>query len=183
MDKLTVVNQCLATLGEQKLTSLTDSHAFLDNAHDCLEDQVRVVASHRWWFNEEKLSITPNAVDKGLYLPGNTLEVICPKPQYVQRGNRIYNTDGGSYEFDDVMKVTIYRLLDFEELPETVAQYIAAKAVLKFQTDFDGDQLKSQRLEQKVVETMAAAQAQETRNRKVNMIANNESIMRIKRYH
>lgn len=183
MDKLTVVNQMLATMGETGLTSLTDSHAFLESALNCLDDQVREMLGRRWWFNEEKITLTPNPTDNALYLPGDTLEIICPKPTQVQRGNRVYNTDGGSYEWDSPMKITLYRLMDFEDLPETPAQHITAKAVLKFQTDFDGDTLKSQRLEQKVVETLAALTAQETRNRRANMITSNSTISRLKRYH
>lgn len=183
MQTLSVVNMMLAKAGETALAALTDNHEMLDDCLAALDASNREVQSRRWWFNEETITLSPNAVDSYIYLPNDLLEIIpAVGTNYVMRGNRLYNKDGGTYIFSAPVKMTVYRYLDFEDLPETAAQYIAALSVFEFQTDFDGDSNKSQLLAQKVQLTLAVLQAQETRQRKVNLLDNNYRLARIKHY-
>lgn len=180
MQILTVVNRCLATMGEAPLTSLTDSHAFLGAAQDTLDRVNRSIQAETWWFNLEKLELTPSPIDASLYLPSDTLEVRTGNQDYVQRGDRIYNLDGGTYEFDKPMTVQIVRLVDFEELPEVAATFIGTSAVLDFQVNYDGDSTRMRELNKQLEQAMIPMTATQTRNRITNLIDNNVRLQRLK---
>lgn len=182
MQTLTVVNQMLASMGEVELASLTDTHPFLPSALSTLDNQNRNIQSKPWWFNEETVTLEVNPIDNSIYLPGDTLEIITCNPNYVQRGSRLYNKDGGTYEFDLAQTVTLRRLLDFEDLPELAAQYIAAEAVLRFQSNYDSDGTKRQELMTVRDDARITLNAEETRQRKVNRLINNPRLARLKRH-
>ena len=181
MDTLSVVNEMLGSMGEVELASLTDFHPFLANARGTLDRVSRTTQASPWWFNEENVILTPNSVDHMIYLPNDLLEVTSEYRYYVQRGQRLYNTLTGTYLFTDPVKLVIRRLLDFEELPETAAAYIAAEAVLQFQSNYDGDSNKRQEKAAYRNECLFKLNAEETRKRKVNMLDNNPRLQRIKR--
>jgi hypothetical protein len=167
-------------MGEAPLTSLTDSHAFLGAAQDTLDRVNRSIQAETWWFNLEKLELTPSPIDASLYLPSDTLEVRTGNQDYVQRGDRIYNLDGGTYEFDKPMTVQIVRLVDFEELPEVAATFIGTSAVLDFQVNYDGDSTRMRELNKQLEQAMIPMTATQTRNRITNLIDNNVRLQRLK---
>lgn len=181
MDTLTVVNEMLGTMGETSLSSLTDYHPFLADCLDTLNRVSQNVQAKPWWFNEEKATLTPNVVDSFIYLPNDLLEIMSCKAEYVQRGGRLYNTETGSYVFTDDVTMTIRRLLDFEDLPQIPASYIAAEAVLQFQSSYDGDSNKRAEKAAWRDNCLVNLNAEETRKRKINLLENNPRLYRIKR--
>lgn len=182
MQILTVVNRMLATMGELPLASLTDNHALLSTAQDKLEQVSREVQSDGWWFNMEELRFTPSPIDSNIYLPNDALEVRTEQYNLVKRGQRIYNLQGGTYVFPTYLDVILLREVGFEDLPEVAAGYIAARAVLGFQTDYDGDVAKARTLAEDVRLNLIQINAANTRNRKVNFVASNVRLARLKRY-
>jgi len=181
MDTLTVVNEMLGTLGEVELASLTDYHPYLSNALSTLDRINRTAQSVPRWFNQEDATLTPNVVDSFIYLPNDLLEIDACKAEYVQRGGRLYNTKTGSYVFTEPVTLSIRRLIEFEDLPETAAAYIAAEAVLQFQSNYDGDSAKRQEKAGWRDNCFTIFQAEDTRKRKVNLLDNNPRLWRIKR--
>lgn len=180
MQKLTVVNRMLATMAEKKLTSLTDTHRMLADCLDVLDEANRQIQADGWWFNLENVTLVPNIVDSGLYLPNDCLSVRTPTRNLVKRGNRVYNLDEGSYIFDKDLDVELIREVEFEDLPEIAASYIAAKAVYQFQTSFDGDKLRTDQLQATVNETFIGINSAHTRNRRSNFINSNVRLQRLK---
>lgn len=180
MLQLTVVNEMLGSMGEVGLASLTDTHPFLPNALSTLDNENKRIQAQRWWFNEEQVTIDPNSVDGSIYLPGDVLEVVASDRNYVQRGSRLYNKDGNTYVFDQPQTITIRRLLDFEDLPELPAQYIAASAVVKFQSNYDGDSAKRNEKIEARDEAKILLNAEETRQRRANQLSVNYRLARLK---
>lgn len=180
MQTLSVVNLMLGTMGEKPLNSLTDSHAMLSAALGKLDELNRSIQSDGWWFNTEYLTLTPSVIDNSIYLPNDCLEVRTPLQQLVMRGNRIYNLDGGSYEFPANMDVTLIREVEFEDLPEIAATYISARAILSFQTDYDGDTAKARQLAENVRVALIGINSAHTRNSKANFLASNTRLARLK---
>lgn len=180
MDILTVVNQMIGTLGEQPLTSLTDSHEYLGTAQDTLDRVSRAIQAKGAWYNMESVKLDPNPVDKAIYLPGDVLEVVAVNRNYIQRGNRLYNLDGGGYEFDKSQELTLIRYVGFEDLPETAAVYIGATAVLDFQSVYDGDSARRQKLAATLADAAIAYNQAHIRNRRVNLIDSNFRLQRLK---
>lgn len=173
-------------MSEAPLNALTDPHSFKGAAQRTLDRVNRLIQTPGWWFNREKLTLQPSAEDSGLYLPGDAISVITPKPNYVQRGRRLYNTDGGTYVFTNEVCVQIIRLVPFEDLPEIAAQYISSVTVLQFQSNFDGDTQRRKELTDRIGEpsgklgTLPAFMAQEIRHTKANLITSNSKLMRLK---
>ena len=179
MLKLTVVNRCLATLGESPLNSLDDSHAFLGTALDLLDQKSLEVQSPGRWFNTETLKLTPSPLDESLYLPGDVLEVNTGSAHIVQRGNRLYDLDKGTFRFTSPVTVLIIRNVDFEQLPAVAATYIAELTVHRFQAEYDGDQQKTALLGQAVGQAMREFGRAEVRNRNINMIHSHAGLTRL----
>lgn len=180
MQILTVVNLMLGTMGEKPLNSLTDSHALLSAALGKLDENNRSIQSDGWWFNMEELTLEPSPIDDAIYLPNDCLSVRTPSRNLVKRGNRIYNLDGGSYEFTSSLDVELIREVEFEDLPEIAATYISKVAVLSFQSDYDGDTARARLLAQEIERAYIGINSAHTRNRKVNFLDSNTTLTRLK---
>lgn len=189
---LEVVNECLATLGESPLNTLTEPHTFKSAALKAIDKANRRIQSRGWWFNVESITMKP-APDTGqMQLPGDclkwasgvrtpdTLERGLPKPWVIQRGSRLYDTRTRGYEFTEEAVGEITRLVPFEDLPQVVNDFVAAEAVLKFQSSFDADNSRRQELAQAWMTSKIELSAEQTRQAGVNLLNNNVRLNRIK---
>lgn len=183
MQTLDVVNACLATMGERPLVSLSSPHRFLEAAKQALNKSRRFQLSKGWWFNSETNTLSPQS-DSGYIILGN--DVLNVKPaaadaQYVVRGRKLYDRSIGTYVIGKALVgAEVIRDLEFEDIPESVAQYIAAEAVLQFQVDFDGDSDKKRRLQEDRDKARIEANADATRYSQANFIEQNLKLQRIK---
>jgi hypothetical protein len=183
MQTLDVVNLMLGTLGEKPLSSLNDSHALLPAALGKLDKCNNEIQADGWWFNLEDVTLYVNPVDQSIYLPNDCLGVRTPSYRLIKRGNRIYNLTGGTYVFTDAqLDVELVRMVPFEDLPEVAAQYIAAVAVLSFQSDFDGDTARARLLSAEVMSQKIKINSENTRNRKVNLLNSNVRLAYLKSF-
>lgn len=191
MDTLTVVNQMLGTLGEKPLNSLTDTHRFLAAALDMLEENNRAIQGKGWWFNMEEVTLEPSPIDQSIYLPNDCLSIRpCANGSYpnypthirnyVKRGDRVYNLNGGTFEFSKAMRLMLIRQVEFEDLPDVAATYIAARAVYEFQVLYDGDTAKTRTLETKISMALIDINTEHTRSRHTNLIDSNFKLRRLK---
>lgn len=182
MLKLDVVNRCIGTLGEAPLLTLDEVHTFAPAALNMLELSNQEVQAPGRWFNSELLTLTPSGYDSGLYLPGDTLEVVTGDARYVQRGDRIYNLDTGDFVFHKPLKVFVIRLVDFDDVPAVAQAAIATRALLRFQTVYDGDRQRTEMIGEEARAAWLEFGRAEIRNRKVNMIENNPGLQRLLRH-
>jgi hypothetical protein len=185
MQILDVVNEMLGTQGFRPLNALTEPHAFRGAAQSTLARVNRAVQAKGWWFNREPLTLQPSSVDSAIYLPGDAISVRHAYATYVQRGNRLYNTETGNYTFESSVDVVVIRLIPFEDLPELAASHISATAVLEYQMKYDGDTAKGRQLQARVNDgmghgTLCALQSEETRSSRVNLITSNKRLQRLK---
>lgn len=187
MQTLTVVNQCLATMGETSLNSLEDPHVFRGDAIAAIEAARKLILAKGWQFNTEYLTLSPSPTDSFIYLPGDFLSAVAtdrwrrPDPRYTVRGRRLYDLEGGVYTFTSPVHITIIRDIPLEDMPEVPATYVAAEAVAQFQTDFDGDSTKGRLLLQKRDTAKSEAVKEDVRLRGVNMLDNIPALHRIRR--
>lgn len=146
--QLTVVNACLASMGEEPINSLGDDNAFVNSAKFALEQANINEQSLGWYFNTETLTIYPHSVDGFYYLPSDILDFHKNElnPSWaVLRGTRVYDKDKAEYYTGTApLKLSILRLLAFEELPIMARRLVKAAAVTIFQQSYDGDNLKIQ---------------------------------------
>ena len=188
---LDVVNECLASLGEAPLNTLTEPHAFKATALRQLGYSNSRVQAPGWWFNTEELTLSPAPTTGHMQLPGDvlkwssgvrasTLSRSQPKPWLVQRGSRLYDTRNRTYVMTEDVTGEIVRLIPFEDLPVVVSDYVRADCVLKFQSAFDGDNGRRQELTGAWQVARLAANAENIRQGAVNFLNNNTRLQRIK---
>lgn len=188
---LDVVNDCLATLGEAPLSTLSEPHEFKPAATRLLSRMNKEVQTIGWWCNTETMTLNPAPTTGHLVLPGDTLKwesgvrsqdtfgLGQHKPWFVQRGLRLYDTRKRMYESEESVVGIIVREIPFEELPQVLNDYIAATTVLRFQSNFDGDTQRRGELTQHMNMTRAMARAEDIRQNKFNAILTNVSLSRI----
>jgi len=176
MQTLTVVNRCLATLGEKALASLEEPHPFKGDALSCLSNKNKAIQARGWWFNQETLTLNP-MVNGRIALAGDFINVRTYDPNIVERNHYLYDSLNGTDIFTNSVKVQVIRLIPFDALPELAASYISAAAVLAFQVDFDGDSTRFQQLTKEESEARIMVTKDDIRNKQVNMIASNPRLV------
>lgn len=169
--QLDIVNACLKTMGETKLNTLEEDHVYKDDAVDLI-DRVRMdVSSLGLWFNTEWVKLQPQATSKFIMVPSDVLKLdVNPRcgGRVVQRGNRLYDSFRNTYEFDRSVDAKLVRLMDFDALPYEVLMFIRDDSVLRFQSDFDGDNTKYQKLAQQRNDSWINLQKEHIRQLKAN---------------
>lgn len=144
--QLTVVNACLASMGEEPINSLAEGNAFVNSAKFALEQATINEQSRGWYFNTENTVLRPDARDQRYYLPADIIDFTKDdhNPGWLtSRGNSLFNSEAGEFVTGtSPIKVRVIRLLAFEDLPLMARRMTKAAAVLLFQQSYDGDSTK-----------------------------------------
>lgn len=169
--ELSVVNACLATLGEAPLGSLLEYHPLMSAAQQYLADALVHEQAKKYWFGYERAVLTFNPSSGEVILPANIIDVLpIDEPNLVQRGSRLYDVFNGTYDIRREVTVTLIRTLPLEELP-VLAQYsVRAKAVLEFQSDYDADPQKTMGLARAYSLAKSELNTEHIRQCKANML-------------
>ena len=169
---LDVVNDMLGLLGERRVNAIDEAHPMIPNAVAKLETATAWVQADMWWFNVEYPTLTPQAGTGELLVPNDTAacDSLTQYPRLAVRGNRLYNLDDVTDVFTAPIRVRLHRVVPFDDCPLLARAYIAARAKLDFQKDYDGDSMKAQILAQEVKESYARMHAEHIRNAKANML-------------
>ena len=140
--KLEAVNVMLSTLGEAPVNSLSSGLIDAEMAEQILDNVNREVQAQGWNFNTETdYTIAVNTAGE-IELPSRFVRVDLAKSEtkyrssrneYVQRGNKIYDTVQHTYVINKALKLDVVVLLDFELIPEIARRYVAIRASRIFQ--------------------------------------------------
>jgi hypothetical protein len=137
--ELEAINQMLMGIGESPISNLSNAGlADAATARQTLRNVSREVQSKGWYWNTDKgLVLSLSIPSNNINVPANTLKVDTVYPDdrvnVVLRGNRLYNNDKHTYEFEKSLKVDLVSFLDFTDLPEPARNYITLRAVRRFQ--------------------------------------------------
>lgn len=167
---LTVVNACLASMGEEPINSLAEVNAFVNSATFALEQATINEQSIGWWFNKECLKILPDV--NGLYIvPTDVIDLDAEQnPGWLSvRDNRLYSSADADYlKGTKPVEANIIRLLDFEDLPFHAKRLVKAAAVVMFQQSYDGDVTKIQEAQTEYNQAYIQVRAQHIRSVRAN---------------
>lgn len=176
MLKLDAINQMLESINQTPVTTiLNNQHPDVLAAISVLNRVSKQVQSMGWWFNTDyNLTLAYNPLTNEVVVPGNTLGVDPSDPDvnYIQRGTRLYDPENSTFEIGKSVDVDIKVELNFENLPEIAAQYIAAKAEAKFVSNSTGDQNKLAELRQDVKEVYIELKKEDIANTDLNIKTN-----------
>ena len=169
---LDVVNDMLGLLGERRVNDLMEPHPMIPNAIAKLETATAWVQADMWWFNVEYPTLTPQVGTGALLVPNDTAacDSLTQYPRLAVRGNRLYNLDAVTDVFTAPIRVRLHRIVPFDDCPLLARAYIAARAKLDFQKDYDGDSMKAQILSQEIKESYARMHSEHIRNAKANIL-------------
>lgn len=147
MTKLEAVNICLSNMGQPKVTDLNATAIDAEIAADVIDEVSREVQDHGWHWNTEFHKLTPDANDN-ILVPANAIRIDTAKSDVdvnvTVRGNKLFDLDRNSYEFDNGLELVFAVYLEFDKLPATAKRYIAIRAARIFQERMLGAQIMTQ---------------------------------------
>src|SRR5450830_58090 len=143
---LTVVNACIGTMGETPLNALDADHPYVQAALNILASSNTLEQEVGWFFNTEYPTLQPDPGTGFVYVPADALNLELDNTALVQRGNRLWDTVNQTYRVATVVKAKIIREIPFEQLPRNAQLMISMRTQLDFQSSFDGDDRKYQKL-------------------------------------
>lgn len=126
MRELDAINLTLEALGESRVMDINTSNPSAGLARSALARNRRGLLSTGYWFNVVEREITPTA-DGFIKIPWNQLAVYdaCSDSKYGVRDGNLYNLVEQDAYFDSPVKVKVVLDLNFEDLPEHAAMWIA----------------------------------------------------------
>lgn len=173
---LDAVNLCLRYIGEMPVPSTVDIDS-LDELHEAriirneLLTTSRELQTKGWWFNREPWEFIPNSVDSKIAVPVTVLTIKGTNANYVIRGGNLYDVEGNTFIFDGKVECLVIWELNFEELPQSFAQYVAYITAMDVQSFLRGDTATNERLRQKVAESYLVVQKEDLSYNQYNLIA------------
>lgn len=144
--KLDAVNRMLAAIGEEPVNSLLSGADEAENAERTLDEISRQVQAKGWHCNtDEKLQLTADG--NGEYaIPTATLSIDTSgdhsNVDVTIRNGKLYDKENQTSVFTQTtLTCRVVSEIDFEDLPWSLANYIAARASAIFQKRFEGSQV------------------------------------------
>lgn len=172
LSELDAVNGMLGLLGELPVNDLESTHGLVPTARLALRTASDEIQVRRWWFNTESVTLTPQVETKHILLPTDTLSAdpYEANPRTAVRGDKLYNLETQSLEWDRQITVRLHRLVSFEELPVLARMLISYKAQLAFGTAYDADPTKLTIIRESLADARAALGAEDIRNQRSNLL-------------
>jgi hypothetical protein len=128
----------LAAIGETPVNSVDNTGLMeADMASAKLDETSRQVQTRGWDWNTLKNYTLDPDINGEIILPASTAKVdTSGSSRYldlVQRGNRLYDRDRNTFVIGTAVQVSLTILLDFEDLPQAVRDFILLRASRRFQ--------------------------------------------------
>lgn len=126
MRELDAINLTLEALGESRVMDINTSNPSAGLARSALARNRRGLLSTGYWFNVVEREITPTA-DGFIKVPWNQLAVYDARAdnKYGVRDGNLYDLVEQNEYFDSPVKIKVVLDLNFEDLPEHAAMWIA----------------------------------------------------------
>jgi hypothetical protein len=129
MDLLKAVNLILPRLGEHAVTELDVKHPTLAILLPVIEYKINELTVLGWWFNKYRAKYYPD-LEGSVAVPDDVMSFIPDQRNITIRGRRLYNITDQSYKFSAVVEGVATALLPFEDLPDSMAQWVMAAALV-----------------------------------------------------
>lgn len=183
--ELEAVNYLLISIGEEPINDFEIGEGVSEVviARTLVHQTNRQVQSQGFSFNSEQKYPLTRDVDNYIQLPSTTLKVDASdtSKNVVRRGNKLYNKDEFSYEFDETLEVNITFFLGFEEIPQTVRDYIVVRAARLFQSKVLGSQTLYEFTAQDEAQALANMMSDEMEVQDLNVLQNNSINFNLRR--
>lgn len=169
MRLIDAINVTLSALGESEIMSLSTSNPSAGVARSAIKRGTRALLSTGWWFNT--INIDVRAPQSGeIKLPSNAVSVFdkVGRNLYGIRDGVLYNLATQSKFFTGRVQVQVRLGIDFEDLPEYPAQYVAYTAAAEVYMNDLGTDNNVQQLQMKAQEMYRLMHMEQVRVQKMN---------------
>lgn len=124
---LEAINITLRAIGESEVVSESTSNPSAGIVKSAITQHRRSLLATGWWFNTLEQTLTPNT-DKRITPPAKALAIYgAGGEKYSERSGWLYNLLTQSTVFTEATYIKSYIDIDFEDLPEYAAAYIASR--------------------------------------------------------
>lgn len=177
------VNRVLRAIGEIAIPTGVDIDS-LDPLHEAFQIRDIILEHSRdeqtsgWWFNEETWTFLPDGVTSKIGVPVIVLAIKGVSTVVLIRGNNLYDVANQTLLFEDAVDAETVFELDFEETPQTFAQYVVFQAAIEAQWLFKGDKLADDKLETKAGIAFIRLEKEHMSNKGYNLITGRRLIDR-----
>lgn len=176
LTELDVVNAQLASMGEAPITSLSLPHPYVAAGLNELRKASRQTQAVGWWFNVGSYDLVPDPDAEYVItgqLPCGVLAIRAPYGLAISlRGEKLYDHIAQAIRQKPVYGVRVTYELPFDELPPSVQQYVADKAVLAFQKQYDASDSRTRLCQQDVAASYVIMNQEHIRTIKMNKFRN-----------
>lgn len=166
--KLKLVNEAIQAVGLAPVTSIDSTHPSFRKALAKFDYVNAMVQSAGWWFNDYYTTLTPGT-DGTIVVPQFATSIeVKGKPNFIIRGNRMYDHDTRSDQFSGPVEARVIKTLPIEEVPPSIRFYIGARTKLEHYVDEDGGDPKLTMYNQAAELAYARAHAEDLRHRQLS---------------
>ncbi len=135
MQLLNAVNRILPKLGEHPITSLSSKSPTLAILLPLIDEVIKRLTVQGWWFNTSVQVLYPDSLGAILVAPG-IISFVADDYVTSTRGGKLHNSTDNTYVWAGSVTGTAIWFVPFEELPESVAQWVFYTALVEaFITD------------------------------------------------
>lgn len=142
MTLLEALNMVLQSVGESPVSTINTNHQEAKAILAELGHQNQLRQARGWWFNKYTTDLATNA------LPVGTTQARPVKRSlnYYPAQGKLMDRKTGLAVVGPIPQVEIQRLVEFTELPEEFAQYVAVAAGVSYASAYDADEIHLQAL-------------------------------------
>ena len=136
MNELEALNMLLRLVGSSPVNSLETPHPDAVNARATLLRVSQQEQRRGWWFNiEYNVMFTPDT-SKHIRIPSTVTKTVFEDSNLVQRGGRLFDKYNNTYRFEsDQCAYSIVRILEWDDMADTMQEYCAYLAGAQFVRD------------------------------------------------
>ncbi|KAF1049331.1 hypothetical protein [Xylophilus sp.] len=185
LTRLQAINQILVAVGEQVILVEVAGAGDYANAGAVLDAETIKVLAKGWDFNTDNGWKTGPDSDGHVLIPASVLHVASSDPNrnIVQRGDRLYDVDRKSDEFDADLEVNLIRSFAFEDCPYHVQREVVGRAIKAYQRSYVGSSQLDQFAQEEQYEAQGDARDAESVIDDFNMLDNPDLYYLRRRVH
>ena len=131
LTKLDVVNIVLSNVGQAPITQIDNDNPMVALAANMVDEVAEAVQSEGWVFNYEMGYPFLPDVNNEILIAENIIRIDETDPytdrELVIRSGKLYYKKAHSFKFTEKLYLDVTWLLEFEDLPQPVKQYIAIR--------------------------------------------------------
>lgn len=132
-----IVNACLGIIGESPVSSVLVANPAVKTILQILRSTNRLNQSKGYWFNTERNTLQPDAINGRIVLPNSTLKAKPTDPfsKLIHRGQYLYDTEKSTNRLQRPIELDIVYQLPYDELPVIFYENLKNDVVLQFATN------------------------------------------------